>query len=91
MKATIFSNGKLAVLALFATQFTYLTLAVPTVEQPAAVEKRVLPVLMGLAKSFGALAASTLTSTGATAISVNCGVWPVTSVTGFHLELVAEP
>ncbi|KAF2874293.1 hypothetical protein BDV95DRAFT_487837 [Massariosphaeria phaeospora] len=51
-------------------------------------EKRALPVLLGLAKSFGALSGTTLTSTGATAITGvggvgNGGVWPGTAVSGF--------
>ena len=54
-----------------------LALAAPTAE------KRALPVLMGLAKSFGALSGSTLTSTGATAITGNGGVWPGSAITGF--------
>ena len=87
MKFTILSVDRLASLALLTTYFSSLSLAAPVVEK-LAVEKRALPVLMGLAKSFGALGASTLTSTGATAITGtggvgNGGTWPGTSITGF--------
>ncbi len=87
MKSTILSVDRLAILALFATCFSPLSLAAPTAEK-LAVEKRALPVLMGSAKSFGALGATTLTSTGATAITGvsgvgNGGVWPGTAITGF--------
>jgi hypothetical protein len=87
MKSTILSVDKLVILAFFATYFSSLSLAAPTVEK-LALERRALPVLMGLAKSFGALGATTLTSTGATAITGingvgNGGVWPGTAITGF--------
>jgi hypothetical protein len=87
MKFTMLSADRLAILTLITTQFSCLSLAAPTVEKPT-LEKRALPVLMGLAKSFGALAASTLTNTGATAITGtggvgNGGVSPGTAITGF--------
>jgi hypothetical protein len=87
MKSIILSVPKLASLALFAICFGSLSLAEPTVGK-LAMEKRALPVLMGLAKSFGALSATTLTSTGATAITGaggvgNGGVWPGTAISGF--------
>jgi hypothetical protein len=87
MKSIIISVHKLAFMALFAVCFGSLSLAEPTVEK-LAIEKRALPVLMGLAKSFGALSATALTSIGATAITGaggvgNGGVWPGTSITGF--------
>jgi hypothetical protein len=82
MKSTMISAGRLAIFALIAAQFSALSLAIPTGEQPA-LEKRVLPVVMGAAKSFAALAATTLTSTGATALTGNGGVWPGTAITGF--------
>jgi hypothetical protein len=82
MKSTILNVDRLAVLALFATCFSSLSHAAPTV-QKLALEKRALPVLMGLAKSFGALGSTTLTSTGATAITGNVGTWPGTAITGF--------
>jgi hypothetical protein len=82
MKSNMLSADRLAILALFVTSFSSLSLAAPTVE------KRALPVLMGLAKSFGALGGTTLTSTGATAITGtggvgNGGVWPGTAISGF--------
>jgi len=82
----MFSADRVIVLAIITTQFSAISLAAPTVEP--ALEKRVLPVVMGLAKSFGALAASTLTNTGATAITGsggvgNGGVYPGTAIIGF--------
>jgi len=87
MKFTILSTERLAVITLIITQFSCLSLAAPVTETPV-LEKRALPVLMGLAKSFGALASSTFTSTGATAITGtggvgNGGVAPGTAITGF--------
>jgi hypothetical protein len=87
MKSTIISADRFAILALFVTCFCSLSVAAPTVEK-LAIEKRALPVLMGLAKSFGALGGAGLTSTGATAITGtggvgNGGVWPGTAITGF--------
>ena len=60
MQPTMFSSSKLAILALFALQFSAISFAHPTVE------KRTPPIVMGLAKTFGAIAHTTLTSTGAT-------------------------
>lgn len=88
MRCSILSVDRLAILALFFSSFS---LAAPTAEA-IVLEKRALPVLMGLAKSFGALAGSTLTSTGETRITGtgllglgvgNGGVWPGTAITGF--------
>jgi len=85
----MFSADRLAALALITTQFSALSLAAPTVEQPA-LEKRLLPVVMGVANTFGALAATTLTNGGPTAITAvgglglgNGGVYPGTAITGF--------
>jgi hypothetical protein len=57
---------------------------------PACKQQSAAPVLMGLAKSFGALSATTLTSIGNTAITGapagavgDGGVYPGTSITGF--------
>jgi hypothetical protein len=77
MKFTMFNASRLAVLALVTAQFSPLSLAAPTVE------KRALPVVLGAAKSFAALAATTLTSSGATALTGNGGVWPGTAIVGF--------
>ncbi|KAI9857570.1 MAG: hypothetical protein M1813_008162 [Trichoglossum hirsutum] len=76
MKGTIFSACKLALLALITAQYA-IGLAHPPIE------KRALPVLMGSAATFGAIAATSLTSTGATAITVDCGTCPGISITGF--------
>lgn len=87
MKFPILGVDRIATLAFLATYFSALSLAAPAVEN-LAIEKRALPVLMGLAKSFGALGATTLTSTGATAITGtggvgNGGTWPGTAIIGF--------
>jgi hypothetical protein len=60
MHSNMFSSSKLAVLALFAAQFNTISLGHPVLEQ------RTPPVVMGVAKTFGAIAATTVTSTGAT-------------------------
>ncbi len=62
MQSNMFSVSKLAFLALFAIQFSTLSLALAH----PALEQRSAPIVLGLAKTFGAIAASTLTSTGAT-------------------------
>lgn len=77
MKSTIFSASRLAFVALVTAQFSDLSLAHPTVE------KRGLPIVMGLAETYGAIAATTLTSTGDTLITGDCGTCPGTSITGF--------
>ncbi|KZM18781.1 hypothetical protein ST47_g10078 [Ascochyta rabiei] len=87
MKLTILTADGFAALTLLATCFSGLSLAAPTVEG-LALEKRALPVLLGSAKSFGALSGTALTSNGATAITGaggvgNAGVWPGTAITGF--------
>jgi hypothetical protein len=87
MISTILSVDRLVILALFATCFSSRSLAAPTAEK-LTMEKRAVPVLMGLAKSFGALSATTLTSTGATSITGvdgvgNGGTWPGTAIAGF--------
>ncbi|KAH0558670.1 hypothetical protein GP486_004683 [Trichoglossum hirsutum] len=76
MKGTHFSACRLALLALITAQYAF-GLAHPPIE------KRALPVLMGSAATFGAIAASSLSSSGATAITVDCGTCPGTSITGF--------
>jgi hypothetical protein len=81
------SLDNVAIVAMFATCFSSLSLAAPT-EEKRTMEKRALPVLLGLAKTFGALGGTTLTSTGATAITGTGGVgdggtYPGTAITGF--------
>ncbi|PMD50963.1 uncharacterized protein K444DRAFT_647357 [Hyaloscypha bicolor E] len=77
MHSNMLGASKLALLALFAMQFSTISLAHPALEQRAA------PIVMGLAKTFGAIAATTLTSTGATVITGDCGTCPGTAITGF--------
>jgi hypothetical protein len=60
MQSNMFSSSKLAILAAFALQFSAISLAHPTLEE------RSPPIVMGLAAGFGAIAHTTLTSTGAT-------------------------
>lgn len=76
MKCTILGNGRLALFALAITQFS------PIVAHPS-IEKRGIPVAMGAAKTYGAIAAMTLTSTGNTLITGDCGTCPGTSISGF--------
>jgi hypothetical protein len=47
-----------------------------------------LPVNLGGAANFGVLAGSTVTSSGATTVTGDLGVWPGTSVTGFPPGIV---
>jgi hypothetical protein len=77
MKSTIFSASRLAFVALVTAQFSDLSLAHPTLE------KRGPPIVMGLARTYGAIAATTLTSAGATLITGDCGTCPGTTITGF--------
>lgn len=60
MQSNMFSSSKLAFMAVFVLQFSSISLAYP------ALEKRNVPVVLGLAETFGAIAHTTLTSTGAT-------------------------
>jgi hypothetical protein len=60
MQSNIFGASKLALLALFAAQLSTLSLGHPVLEQ------RSPPIVLGLAASFGAIAHTTLTSTGPT-------------------------
>lgn len=60
MQSNMFSSSKLAFVAVFALQFSSISLAHPVIEERSA------PIVMGLAKNFGAIAHTTLTSTGGT-------------------------
>lgn len=80
MISSIFT-GKSALVALLASTLTFAT-AIPVEVEERDIYKRA-PLSMGMAASFGALAATTLTSTGATLITGDCGVWPGTSIVGF--------
>jgi len=73
----MFSVSKLAILAFFTTQLSALTHGLPVLEQ------RSPPLSLGLANTFGAIAATTLTSTGLTVITGNAGTYPGTAITGF--------
>ncbi|OAA75722.1 FG-GAP repeat protein [Akanthomyces lecanii RCEF 1005] len=77
MKFTIFSASRLILVALGIAQFNTLGHAHPSVT------KRGAPIVMGLAESFGIIAGTTLTSTGATLVTGDCGTCPGTSIAGF--------
>ncbi len=77
MHSKMLSASGLALTALFTIQFGTISLGHPLLEQRAA------PIVMGVASTFGAIAATSLTSTGPTVITGNCGTCPGTSVTGF--------
>jgi len=84
----MFSSPKLAVLAILAAQFAGIALSHPSSQRPA---KRFTPLDLGLAKTFGAIAATTLTSTGDTLITGDCGTSPGTSITGFPPYVKLSP
>ncbi|TVY39100.1 hypothetical protein LOCC1_G008838 [Lachnellula occidentalis] len=71
---------KLTYLAVLATQIG-VSLAHPSIEN--AEKRQLVPLSMGLASSYGAIAHMTLTSTGNTLITGNCGTCPGTAITGF--------
>jgi hypothetical protein len=60
MHSNIFGASNIALLALFAAQLSTLSLGHPVLEE------RSPPLSMGVAATFGAIAHTTLTSTGAT-------------------------
>ena len=64
-------------LALCFAQLSTFSHGLPVIEQRSA------PIVLGLAKTFGAISATTLTSTGNTVITGNAGTYPGTSITGF--------
>ncbi len=72
-----FTPWALSLLALTTTFLINPTLTHPTLA------KRASAVVMGLAESFGAIAHTTLTSTGNTVITGDCGTYPGTAITGF--------
>ena len=76
MQFTVSSACRLALFGLITAQ-PAIALAHP------AIEKRSLPVLMGAASTWGAIAGTSLTSTGNTVITGNCGTCPGISITGF--------
>lgn len=75
MRSTMFNTVHLSLLALLTTQHV--------LSSPLLEERSVGPVVLGRAKTFAACAATTITSTGGTAITGNLGTCPGTSVTGF--------
>jgi hypothetical protein len=50
---------------------------------PVILERQSAPIVLGLASTFGIVAATTITSTGATVITGDIGVSPGTAITGF--------
>jgi len=77
MQSKMFGASKLALLVAITMQFSGI------MGLPAVLEQRTPPIVMGLAKTFGAIAHTTLTSTGATVITGDCGTCPGTAITGF--------
>jgi len=83
-------SHSLTLLALIAAQYSSVCLAYPSfgisvrnspVEKRAA--QKAAPIVLGSANTFGAVAATTLTSTGQTVITGDAGLYPGTSITGF--------
>jgi hypothetical protein len=62
-------------------QFASVSLSHPSPEKN--IEKRFIPLDLGLAKTYGTVAATTLTSTGNTSITGDCGTCPGTAINGF--------
>ncbi|CAL3963120.1 unnamed protein product [Diplocarpon coronariae] len=60
-----------------------LALILPSPDPPQLLGKRIPIVSLGLAKTYGVLAYTALTSTGATVITGSCGTYPGTAITGF--------
>ena len=63
-----------------------LLLGLTILQQPALAGE--LPVNLGAAANFGVLAGSTVTSSGATIINGDLGLWPGTAVSGFPPGIV---
>jgi hypothetical protein len=83
MHFIMLNTSKLVILALM----TSFSLAAPNFDRPV-LQKRILPVVMGVAKTYGAIGGSGLTCTGNGAITCASGVgdigtYPGTSITGF--------
>lgn len=76
----ILSSAKFAIGALLTAEFARLSLSHTS---PEKISERFVPISMGLAGSYGAVAATTLTSTGNTSIIGDCGTCPGTAITGF--------
>jgi hypothetical protein len=77
MKYTMFSACRIILLVFGLVQFSICGLAHPSIE------RRLAPVVLGVAETFGAVASTTLTSTGNTVITGDCGTCPGTSISGF--------
>jgi hypothetical protein len=68
---------------LFTTPSALLLTLLTTISAAPTLEKRINPIGLGSAKTFGGIASSTLTSTGNTVITGSIGTYPGTAITGF--------
>jgi len=75
------SSIKFTILATLTAQFASLSASLPSPEHQ--LQERFVPITLGAAAAYGALAGTTLTSTGNSLITGNCGTCPGTSITGF--------
>lgn len=75
------SSIKFTILATLTAQFASLSVSLPSPEHQ--LQERFVPITLGAAAAYGALAGTTLTSTGNSLITGNCGTCPGTSITGF--------
>jgi len=69
----MFKVSNLAILALITTGLAH----------PVVVEERAAALTMGAAITFGVVAATTITNTGATVVTGECGVSPGSAIVGF--------
>jgi len=64
-------------------KLTILALATTGLAYPAIVEERAAALTIGAAATFGVIAATTITNSGATVVTGECGVSPGSAIVGF--------